>query len=228
MAPRNPRTPRTTTHSSTSQQQIRSRRNINLAEQFNLPLRAHVWQSKRRWTRNEVDRERQEFFDTRVSGRPEIWATLKVVVSLLAEGEIQTAQGILDASAITVPTGDLTNGAYDEVGNFYQMPEHVISYPENVSLDESGNVTKGDSTSEVSDDEEVERRREEKGKGVLKSGDIIRVKARLSDRGGPDIVIVLGRDQNVRALVRKIQEEIDVRELLPSIALIQGLSMFSF
>jgi hypothetical protein len=141
---------------------------------------------------------------------------LKVVVAMIAEGEIQTAQGILDASAITVPTGDLINGAYDEVGNFYQMPEHIISDPVNLVHNAQGfqeNMTKGESSGDDGTDEEedkVARRREEKGKGVLKSGDIVRVKARLSDRGGPDIIVTMGKQQNVRLLVRRIQEETNV------------------
>lgn len=212
--------------------QPRSRRNIGLTEQFNLPLRAHVWNSKRLWTRSQLERERQEFFDTRVTGREEIWATLKVVVGMIAENEIQTAQGILDASAITVPTGDLINGAYDEVGNFYQIPEHIISDPANLVQDARAyqeNI-KGESSGDDETDEEesVARRREEKGKDVLKTGDIVRVKARLSDRGGPDIIVTMGRQQNVRMLMRRIQEETNVRKKesrIPSRnAMITGIS----
>ena len=159
-----------------------------------------------------MDRERQEFFETRVTGHAEIWASLKVVVGLLADGDITTAQSILDAAAITVPTGDLKNGAYDEAGNLYQMPEHVISDPTNIVLDQQEEIKKGEVSNEGTDDDEaIERKREEKGKSVLKTGDIIKVKARLSDRGGPDVVIPLGKDQVVRILVRRVQEEANVR-----------------
>ena len=133
-------------------------------------------------------------------------------MGLLADGDITTAQSILDAAAITVPTGDLKNGAYDEAGNLYQMPEHVISDPQNVVMDKSDEMQKGEVSHEGTDDDEaIERKREEKGKSVLKTGDIIKVKARLSDRGGPDVVVPLGKDQVVRILVRKIQEEANVR-----------------
>jgi len=135
---------------------------------------------------------------------------LRAVVGLLAERDIQTAQGILDASAITLPTGDLLNGAYDEVGNFYQIPEHVISDPTNVVLSSQADITKGGNTAEEMDDDEAERRREEKGKAVLKSEDLVKVKTRLSDRGGPDIVITLGKEQSTRTLIRRIQEEANV------------------
>ena len=134
---------------------------------------------------------------------------MRAVVGLLAERDIQTAQGILDASAITLPTGDLLNGAYDEVGNFYQIPEHVISDPTNIIHSSQVDITKDGNAAEM-DDDEVERKREEKGKAVLKSENIVKVKARLSDRGGPDIVITLGKEQSTRTLIRRIQEEANV------------------
>lgn len=130
----------------------------------------------------------------------------------MAEGEIQDAQGILDASAITVPTGDLMNGVYDEVGNFYQLPEYIISDPENLVLGSQENIAKSESGSDATDEDELERRREEKGKGVLKVGEVLKVKARLSDKGGQDIVITLGKEQNVRVLIRRIQEEMNVNK----------------
>ena len=183
-----------------------------MGEQFNAPLRPHVWTAKKQWTRLQLDRERREFFDTRVTGHAEIWATLKVVVGLLADGDITTAQSILDAAAITVPTGDLKNGAYDEAGNLYQMPEYVISDPQNLVLNQQGEIQKGEVSNDATDDDEaIERKREEKGKSVLKTGDMIKVRARLSDRGGPDVIISLGKDQAVRTLVRRVQEEVNVR-----------------
>ena len=103
------------------------------------------------------------------------------------------------------------NGAYDEVGNFYQMPEHIISDPINVVPGSQAEVPDDGNAAEISDDDdEAERRREEKGKSVLKSEDIIKVKARLSDRGGPDIAITLGKEQSIRVLIRRIQEEANV------------------
>jgi len=135
------------------------------------------------------------------------------VVELLADGDIATAQSILDAAAITVPTGDLKNGAYDEAGNLYQLPEHVISDPDNLVLDQE--IKNGETSNDVTDDdEELERKREEKGKAVLKKSDMVKVKARLSDRGGPDVVVAIGKDQFVRILVRRIQEEANVRRTL--------------
>ncbi len=155
-----------------------------------------------------MDRERTEFFETRVTGHAEIWATLKTVVDLMQDGDMPTAQSILDAAAITLPTGDLKNGAYDEAGNLYQLPEHIVSDPTNLVQDQSKDEVKGEASVDAADDEELERKREEKGKLVVK--DMIKVKARLSDRGGPDIVVSIGKEQTVRTLARKIGEEASV------------------
>lgn len=133
-------------------------------------------------------------------------------MGLLGEGEVQTAQGVLDAAGITVPTGHLTNGAYDEMGNFYHMPEHVIADPDNVVTADEVRVDVPKDEEEISEDE-MERRREEKGKGVLKKGDTVKVTARLSDRGGADVVVMLSKEQNVRVLVRKVHEEAGVRNM---------------
>lgn len=58
-------------------------------------------------------------------------------------------------------------------------------------------------------DKEKERRREEKGK--RNERDLVKVTARLSDRGGLDVVVSIGKEQTVAALVRKIQAEARVR-----------------
>jgi len=129
----------------------------------------------------------------------------------MADGDISTAQSILDAAAITVPTGDLKNGVYDEAGNLYHLPEHIISDPQNIVLDSPKGDVKGETSVDATDDEEeANRKRDEKGKAVLMIGEDIKVRARLSDRGGPDVVVSIGKKQSVRTLVRRIQEEANV------------------
>ena len=223
--PTNPGTPgpRTSATAPAASQRSRSRRNTAPGEQFNAPLRPHVWTSKRQWTRSQLDRERREFFDTRVSGHSEIWATLRTVIELLADDDINTAQSILDAAAITVPTGDLKNGAYDVNGNLYQLPEYIISDPSNILLDNSRKEEGTEILCATDDEEEMEKLAEEKGKGVLGNEvDKIRVRARLSDRGGPDVVVQVGSDQPVRKVINRIKGEANVRCLV----LVQGLSVF--
>ena len=203
----------------TTSRTSRSRRHAAPNEQINAPLRQHIWTAKRQWTRSQLERERREFFETRVTGHSEIWTTLKTVVELLANGDVSTAQSIIDAAGITVPTGNLKNGAYDEAGNLYHLPEHIISDPQNVVLDSRKEEGTEDTSLEATDDEEeIQRRRDEKGKGVVAEGDSVKVKARLSDRGGPDVVVSIGRGQTVRSLIRRIQEELNVSFLASSCA----------
>lgn len=207
---------------------------LPLDQHYNQPIRPHEWHSKRRlWTRSQIDREREEFFDTRVSGRAEVWAALRTTLDLLREGDVTTAQGIIDAAGITVPTGDLCEGCYDENGVLYRLPQCIVSDPDNIADDSSGAV--GDPNDEAEDDdlddglsdhkvapgeseeeliaEGVDRRREEKGK--MSERDMIKVHARLSDRGGPDVVVALGKTQSVGVLTRKIENEINVGVSFP-------------
>jgi len=160
-----------------------------------------------------LDRERQEFFETRVTGHTEIWASLRVIVGLLADNDLPTAQSILDAAAITVPTGDLKNGVYDEAGNHYQLPDYIISDPQNLVLDQHD--LKGETSLKATDDDEELERKKEKGKAVFSTLDSVNVKARLSDSGGFDVVVSIGKDQTVRTLVRRVQEEANVRLFSP-------------
>ncbi|KAL1955142.1 hypothetical protein VTO42DRAFT_9006 [Malbranchea cinnamomea] len=217
-------------HSSTTRTpRSRSRRvfpyAVPLNVHYNQPIRPHVWKSKRRiWSVQQLARERKEFFETRVTGRREVWDALAAVTELMREGDIRTAQTILDAVGVTVPTGDLCEGCYDESGVLYRLPEAIVSDPTNVVYapeeEESkyGNTTENFGDDEVSSsklgvdidsDEEsvgdIEQRRDEKGKRNEK--DLIRVRARLSDRGGPDITVIMGKEQSVGLLARKVQTE---------------------
>ncbi|PLB34637.1 ubiquitin domain-containing protein [Aspergillus candidus] len=191
---------------------------------FNAPVRQHIWYSKRRaWTRTQLDRERREFFETRVTGRSEIWAALSTAIALMWAGDLPTAQSIIDAAGVTVPTGDLCQGCYDEQGVLYRLPQCIVSDPQNLVReplarrdddddddDDDFDTAHGKlSLDEASDDElisdELERRRDEKGK--TSERDLIHVKARLSDRGGPDILVVVNKSQNVAFIARKVQQE---------------------
>ncbi|CAG8427168.1 unnamed protein product [Penicillium salamii] len=198
--------------------------NLPLKEHYNEPIRAHVWTSKRRaWTRAQLDREREEFFDTRVTGRAEIWAAVSTAITLMQTGDITTAQGIIDAAGITVPTGNLCEGCYDEQGVLYRLPQCIVSDPENMISsheEEEGRADDEDdedheelsdgklATDDASEDElisqDAERRRDEKGKTSERN--LIRVLARLSE-GGPDIPLAVGKSQTVGFLARKVHYE---------------------
>jgi Ubiquitin-binding domain len=174
-----------------------------------------VWTAQRSWTREQLDREREEYFDTRVTGRQETWSAIRMAVDAMTD-DLDTAQTILDAAGITIPTGDLVQGAYDEFGNYYTVPEHCLSDPLNMVATPEPTMSSlkiaddEDEENLDTDEDEAERRREEKGKKVVHAVEMYTVKARLSDRGGPDVQIGLGKDQYVRVLARKVQEEAGV------------------
>ncbi|OAQ64133.2 ubiquitin supergroup [Pochonia chlamydosporia 170] len=192
-----------------------------LDEHINKPLRRHVWTStERRWTRQQLDDERADFFDTRVTGRPEIWQTIRAAVSVLQEpgGDspdgLATAQSILSAAEISLPTGDLANGVYDSLGNYYQLPQWVVSDPSNISApgerDEEPEISttgEDDSANEDVDSGslvgESERRRHEKGKQVIDGQTELKLRARLSETG-KDFHICVNKSEPVRNVIRKL------------------------
>lgn len=81
------------------------------------------------WTRARLTRERIAFFDTRVTGAPEIWAAVRTVIELVRDGDLNTAQGVLDAAGCTCPTGEIARGVYDERGRLYEVPDWVVGDP---------------------------------------------------------------------------------------------------
>lgn len=151
---------------------------------------------------------------------------------MMHAGDLATAQSIIDAAGITVPTGDLCEGCYDEQGVLYRLPQCIVSDPENMAegdptemkaTDGGGGGHEQDEDMEALSDgklatddasgdeliaEDMERRRDEKGK--TSERDLIRVQARLSDRGGPDLILLIGKGQSVGFLARKIHQEAGV------------------
>ena len=145
------------------------------------------------------------------------------------EGDLADAQGILDALSVTLPTGKLEEGAYDENGNLYKIPEAVLSDPIDVIEDTADvdsqtvagtndldtiaaklEAAEGGNLTESKQDSNEEKAKAAKGKTPVR--DAVKVKCRLSDRGSPDcdVTIVLGRSERVGLLAPRIQVEKDV------------------
>lgn len=165
---------------------------------------------------------------------PEVWQTLRAALLVLwgpvgqgaaddGTNGLATAQGFLSAAKVTLPTGDLAQGAYDALGNYYLIPEWVVADPENVVEEDTecdgdevdGRVRRGDridglaggeEDTEAGDEEEAVRRREEKGKGVADMRDLIAVHARLSENS-QDVNVLVCKSDTVRSLARNVQEE---------------------
>lgn len=185
-----------------------------------------------------MDTERADFFDTRVTGRPEVWQVLKATLEVLwgADGSLPngedsrngdesndalaTAQSILKAAEVTLPTGDLSNGVYDALGNYYALPEWIVCDPLNVAEERNAknksdvgrkgedDMTGEDTTEEIDEDEAL-RRREEKGKAVADIKNMMKVRARLSENL-PDVIVSVGLEETVRIFAKRVAEESSV------------------
>jgi hypothetical protein len=236
------------------------RQRAPLAHHINKPLRRHEWVATGKiWTAAQLDRERHEFFDTRVTGRQEIWQTIRAALEVLWEAEravrssttaagaraadeegirqdtttgniaedrtvaLATAQSILSAAEVTLPTGDLAQGAYDSMGNYYPVPEAIVADPANMSTSEEAHsnteakdAALGDTKAalagtddDTAEEGDAEERREEKGKAVLNKENLVKIRARLSENGS-DVVIGCDRTETVRSIARRVAEEANV------------------
>jgi hypothetical protein len=131
------------------------------------------------------------------------------------DGGLATANSILSAAEITVSNGDLTKDLYDRFGGLYKLPKHIVSDPQNLAPspppepEDDGEGSKEEGESDEVDEDEILRRREEKGKAVVNEADLVDVKVRFSD-ARPDRIVRVGQDDSVRLVVRRIAEEIVV------------------
>ncbi|CAG9946662.1 unnamed protein product [Clonostachys rosea f. rosea IK726] len=190
----------------------RRREQRPLDQRINKPLRRHEWTSKgRTWTKGQLAHERRDFFDTRVTGRAEVlWDPTQEEDGMDGLG---TAQSILSAAEILLPTGNLANGVYDSLGNYYALPEWIVCDPVDVLEDGKGDLSGegGDTTAgEDNDDDdsitgEGEHKRE-KGKEIVDISEQIALRARLSENGR-DYKVTVGKTEHIRSIAKKIAEE---------------------
>jgi hypothetical protein len=85
-----------------------------------------------------LHRQRTEFWETapQYDGLTETWNTLRVAVELSHQNDLITAQAVLDSAGITIPTGDLGQGCYDEQGHRFVLPDFVLAEPSNIMDDD--------------------------------------------------------------------------------------------
>lgn len=175
--------------------------------------------SSRTWTPAQLARERAAFFDTRVTGRPETWAAVRLAVELARdEGDAPAAAEVLRAAGCTCPTGRMGEGVWDERGVLYVLPRWVGSDPVNVgegAVDAAGMAAGG--LGSVDEDEDVD---DEGGSArhdvMAEKGTGMTVRARLSDRA-TDVVVDVNPTTSVRSLMRAVQAAggVSFRPLFP-------------
>jgi len=85
-----------------------------------------------------LHRQRTEFWETapQYDGLTETWNTLRVAVELSHQNDLNTAQAVLDSAGITIPTGDLGQGCYDDRGHRFVLPDFVLAEPSNIQDDD--------------------------------------------------------------------------------------------
>ncbi|KAH6648268.1 hypothetical protein BKA67DRAFT_522322, partial [Truncatella angustata] len=230
-------TTRPPAQTSSSDSSRRRREQRPLDQHIDKPLRWHVWQSKNRtWTRAQLDKEREDFFDTRVTGRAEVWQIVHAALRELWEADLArtakspdptareqasdddpalgTAQGMLRAAEVTLPTGDLANGVYDSLGQYYALPEWIVIDPINITLtgspepelDRKVEKASGEESTEDIDEAEAARRREEKGKAVAEPKSVTMVRIRISETAR-DILVRVSPEESVRGVAQRALQQ---------------------
>ncbi|RHZ63324.1 hypothetical protein Glove_330g12 [Diversispora epigaea] len=98
------------------------------------------WMADTPITMKQLKEQRDAFWYTAPSyeGRLEIWQALRCACEC---DDIILAQAILDSANITIPTGNLADSCYDELGNRYIIPAYCIVDPSN--LYEEGDEDEG-------------------------------------------------------------------------------------
>lgn len=164
------------------------------------------------FSKQRLERERNDWWDTRTTGSAEIWAALRSMVHSLQGGNVTEAQVLLDATECTCPNGMLWRGVFDNRGEWYKVPEWVVIEPEGLVeedelKDEAGSVGEDD-------DKEVE---------TEELGDDVKVKFRLSNTG-KDHIVDLRRGERVASLVTKLKAQAGVSPRFHSAVLIRVLT----
>ncbi|KAG4417351.1 hypothetical protein IFR04_009492 [Cadophora malorum] len=215
--------PRPSTNASNHSAGTHHRHHRDLTKHPTKDLKLHVWKSQTRtWTRDQLDEERIAFFDTRTSGREETWQAIRTALEILwaggdpgaedNDGGLATAQAILRAAGVTIPSGDLTAAVYDANGARYELPEYIVCDPTNIvempTRTEEDEGDKSEEDGETADEAELLRRDEiRRGKAVVNPDDMIDIKVKLSDRDNRPLVVTINKQDTVRIVTKKIYEE---------------------
>jgi hypothetical protein len=175
--------------------------------------------SRPKLTRKLLLQERTAFFDTRVTGRKEVWQAVRLVCESIEAGELGQAQALIDAAGCTCPSGDVwgkKGGIYDELGEKYVVPAWVVGVPDGV-LDGDEN-DEGDEIKEEDVASGTGTPKKEKGKGrmiidedALAEGDLM-VRVRLSHTAR-DVIVRTRVDEKVGMFLVRVRDEAEVRLL---------------
>ncbi|KAI9140712.1 hypothetical protein BKA69DRAFT_1078359 [Paraphysoderma sedebokerense] len=162
---------------------------ITLSGNKQFSRKGATWSSEKPMTEDEWKSKKETFWDTAPSyeGKLEIWQALK---SACEADDINLAQCILDAAQISLPTGDLTQGCYDILGNRYVLPNYVIIAPTN--LIKSNLLAKSTGSAEtINDTPKIQ-------------GTPVDIICRLSTNA--DVAITIGSDETIALLKKRLTQ----------------------
>jgi hypothetical protein len=157
------------------------------------------------WTRARLDKERNDWWDTQVTGSPEVWGAVRLAVQSLQIGKLKDAQQWLETMECTCPTGCLWKGVYDSTGILYKVPEWLIVEPEGLVAEEAdaelaggpaGVAAANDGAQEDDNDDEDD--------------EPVAVRVRVSCNGR-DVVLKLRRREQISSIVEKLKQQAEVR-----------------
>jgi len=92
-------------------------------------------------SRVELVKRREEFWDTRIEGKAEMWQAIRMSAEA---GDASTAAAIMDSAGLTPYDIDKADSCYcyDQLGNRYEVPMFVLYEPSNLLDDNSTNLPK--------------------------------------------------------------------------------------
>lgn len=133
--------------------------------------------------------------------------------------KISNAQAIISAAGITLPTGDLVDGAYDSFGNHYALPVWTVCNPETLRTEESAPKNGGikavlPGPTDGADEDDIDILKGKGRKAILEMEkpkmEMIKVKCRLTD-GRRDVSVKVEKGAKVKVLTESVAEIAEVR-----------------
>jgi len=100
-----------------------------------------------------------DWWDTRVTNNVQVWQCLKAATEALQEGDLATAQTLLDVQGCTCPSGQLWSRVYDDRGAEYKVPDWLVIEPAGIVEGDEALVTE-DKTKDATASDEAELGRE--------------------------------------------------------------------
>lgn len=97
---------------------------------------AIAWHSPVPVTRDELERQRTEFWETAPAygGQDVVWSAIREAIEV-GSVDMETARAILTSAGVTAPSGQLTE-AYDDHGYRYVIPTYCLCDPANGLADD--------------------------------------------------------------------------------------------